>query len=67
MTQYAGASGKPTGTAVDPKTWKKLVLRAESRWDDGTLDDVNVETLVPPEWIKQHDVRIAQRFRCRST
>ena len=31
---------------------------AETHWDDGTRDDINVETLQPPEWIKQHDVRI---------
>ena len=49
---------RATGTAVDPKTWKKLVLLAETHWDDGTRDDINVETLQPPEWIKQHDVRI---------
>ena len=47
-----------TGTAVDPRTWKKLVLLAETHWDDGTRDNINVETLQPPEWIKEHDVRI---------
>ena len=54
----ANASGKQTKTAVGPAIWRKLVLRADWRWKDGTLDDVNVETLVPTAWIKQHKVRI---------
>ena len=33
-------------------------MLAETHWADGTRDDINVETLQPPEWIKQHDVRI---------
>jgi len=45
------ASQEPVGTVVDTATWRKLVLRAEWRWQDGTLDDVNVETLQPPDWI----------------
>ena len=45
-------------THVDPATWKHVVLRAESRWEDGTLDDVNVETLQPPEWIAAHHVTV---------
>jgi hypothetical protein len=40
----------PQPTAVNPKTWQKVVLRAEWRWKDGTLDDINVETLQPREW-----------------
>ena len=45
-------------TAVNPKTWKKLVLLADARWGDGTRDDINVETLQPPEWIKENNVHI---------
>ena len=55
-----------TGTAVDPRTWKKFVLLAETHWDDGTRDDINIETLQPPEWIKKHDVRIGAMFRFRA-
>ena len=36
-------------------------MLAETHWDDGTRDDINVETLQPPEWIKQHDVRIGAK------
>jgi hypothetical protein len=43
---------------VDPATWKLVRLRAEQRWDDGTLDDINVETLQPPEWLAEHKVRV---------
>ena len=45
-------------TEVDPATWKCVVLRAESRWEDGTLDDVNIETLQPPEWIAAHKAKV---------
>ena len=45
------AAGAPAGTAVNPATWRKLVLRARDQWPDGTLDTINVETLQPPEWI----------------
>jgi len=45
-------------TQVDPTTWRKLVLRAEEVWDDGTIDDINVETLQPPEWLTEHNVRV---------
>jgi hypothetical protein len=41
---------KPRTTSVDPTCWKLLRLRAEERWDDGTLDDINIETLQSPEW-----------------
>ncbi len=58
VTQDAAASGKPIGTAVDPATWRKVILRADWRWKDRTLDDVNVETLVPPEWLEKNHVRV---------
>jgi filamentous hemagglutinin len=35
-----------------------LVLRAETRWDDGTLDDVNIETIQPPEWVVTHQAKV---------
>ena len=58
VTQDTGNSAGHTGTAVNPQTWKKLVLVAATHWGDGTRDNINIETLQPPEWIKQHDVRI---------
>ena len=58
VTQGTGNSAGHTGTAVNPQTWKKLVLVAATHWGDGTRDDINIETLQPPEWIKQHDVHI---------
>ncbi len=45
-------------TGVDPATWKRLRLRAESVWDDGTLDDINIVTLQSPQWIDGHKVRV---------
>ncbi len=50
------ASSQPT--EVDSSTWRKLVLRGELVWEDGTVDDVNVETLQPPEWVAAHDARV---------
>jgi len=41
-------------TQVDPATWRRLHLRAETTWDDGTLDTIEVETLQPPDWIAAH-------------
>ncbi|MGH7137576.1 MAG: hypothetical protein ACREHD_17660, partial [Pirellulales bacterium] len=40
-----------TRTAVDPATWRLLKLHADWRWEDGTLDTIEVETLQPPSWI----------------
>jgi hypothetical protein len=44
-------------TEVDPRTWKLVKLRAWARWADGTLDDINIETLQPPEWLAAENVR----------
>jgi hypothetical protein len=44
-------------SAVDPVTWRLLRLHAEDRWEDGTLDTIEVETLQGPQWIEsQHAV-----------
>jgi hypothetical protein len=43
---------------LNPATWKLVRMRAEILWDDGTLDDVNVETLQSPAWLRDHDVRV---------
>jgi hypothetical protein len=51
------AERSPT-SAVDPTTWRKLRLRAESRWPDGTIDVVSVETLQPPKWIVQQRAQV---------
>jgi hypothetical protein len=45
-------------TQVDSETWKKVTLYAEETWYDGTVDSINVITLVPPEWIALHDAKI---------
>ncbi len=39
-------------TAVDPHTWRRLVLEADYQWPDGTLDPIHVETLQPREWME---------------
>lgn len=45
-------------TLVDESTWKKLRLYTEIPWDDGTVDDINVETLQPPEWLSSTDAEV---------
>ena len=47
-----------TTAEVDPTTWRLLRLRAESRWPDGTLDVIHVETLQPAEWIEKHNALV---------
>jgi hypothetical protein len=37
---------------VEVDKWRRLRLRADNRWADGTPDVVEVETLQPPEWIE---------------
>src|SRR6266446_3906466 len=32
-------------TMVDPATWRLVKLQAVERWEDGTVDDVRIETL----------------------
>jgi hypothetical protein len=48
----------PKSTAVDPATWKKVTLYAEETWYDGTVDSINVVTLVPPEWLAICDAKV---------
>jgi hypothetical protein len=44
-------------SAVDLGTWRLLRLHAEDRWEDGTLDMIEAETLQSPQWIEsQHAV-----------
>jgi hypothetical protein len=43
---------------VDPSTWRRVHLQAETSWDDGTRDVIYVETLQPPEWLAAHRVRV---------
>jgi RHS repeat-associated protein len=49
---------EPGPTAVDPRTWRLVKMRAWERWADGTWDDINIETLQPPEWLVVHKVRV---------
>lgn len=53
------SAGEMAGeTQIDPKTWRLLSLRTETVWADGTIDDVNVETIQPPQWIAQHNAHV---------
>ena len=46
--QIAGSQA----STVDVRRWRRLRLRADNRWADGTPDVIEVETLQPPEWIE---------------
>jgi hypothetical protein len=48
----------PKSTVIDSATWKKVTIYAEETWYNGTVDSINVITLVPPEWIALHDAKI---------
>lgn len=45
-------------TAINPSTWKRLKLRAEVHYPNGILDDHNIVTLQPPEWIAKHKAKV---------
>ena len=53
-----GEGGESSPTGVNPATWRLLTLRSQAKWADGTIDDVNVQTLQPPEWIAEHGARL---------
>ncbi|WP_460185705.1 polymorphic toxin-type HINT domain-containing protein [Thermopirellula anaerolimosa] len=53
-----GEAERSTATAVDPATWRKLRLVADNRWEDGTVDPIEVETLQPPEWVAKHGAHV---------
>jgi hypothetical protein len=55
----AGQTTEPT--ELNPRTWRKLTLRAEAPWDDGTLDMINVQTLQPTEWVAAHAASVGHR------
>lgn len=50
--EASSAEGLPT--AVDPLTWKKLTLQAKAHWENGTIDDIEVQTLQPSSWLELH-------------
>jgi len=45
-------------TEVEQSTWRKLRLSAEAVWPDGTIDDIHVETLQPPEWVAHYKAEV---------
>ncbi|MDZ7620369.1 MAG: polymorphic toxin-type HINT domain-containing protein, partial [Patescibacteria group bacterium] len=59
ITTPDGVFGNPSteSTAVNPATWRKVLLEATSVWEDGTRDVVRVETLQPLEWLEQHGAK----------
>jgi hypothetical protein len=48
-------------TAVDPATWRLVSLRMLNRWADGTADTMLVQTVQPPQWLSEHQVKVGAR------
>ena len=48
----------PEASNVDPATWRQLRLHGQTRWEDGTLDTIHIETLQAPEWIAACGARL---------
>jgi hypothetical protein len=38
--------------------YRKIVIEAQDSWPDGTVDDIQVETLQPWQWIDAHEVHV---------
>jgi Pretoxin HINT domain len=55
------ASDANRTTAVDSTSWKKLSLKADYAWVDGTRDAFIVETLQPPEFLVHHSAEVGSR------
>ena len=49
-------------TAVDAKTWKKVSIKGEQRWNDGTVHSMEIETLVSPVWIESHEIKVGKNI-----
>lgn len=49
-----------TDNQVDPRTWRHIVMEADLRWDDGTLDVVHVETLQGPDWVAAQQAEVGR-------
>ena len=45
-------------TEVDPATWKLVTLQAIEVWPDGTVDDINVQTVQSPAWLAENQVEV---------
>jgi hypothetical protein len=53
-------SGPESPTAVNPSTWRKVTLSLTSRWPDGTTDEMMVETLQPPWWLRINQAAVGR-------
>ena len=48
-------------SAVDPATWRLVKLHADFRWQDGTRNDLEIETLQPLAWIQGYQARVGRK------
>ena len=42
------------GKAISAADYRKIILRAQDVWPDGTVDRINIETLQPWQWIQEN-------------
>jgi len=44
--------------AIERADYRLLILQAKEVWDDGTCNEINVETLQPWQWIDEHQAHV---------
>lgn len=55
LRQLANEASSADIKAAD---YRKVILRAQDVWEDGTVDVINIETLQPWQWIHQYEVHV---------
>lgn len=61
LTNAVDSDGKPVVdsiTEADKSSWRRLRLKSETLWDDGTIDEFEVESLQSPEWVAEHGAQV---------
>jgi hypothetical protein len=49
---------EPSTADLAEADYRKIILRAQDIWPDGTVNDINVETFQPWQWIHEHEVHV---------
>jgi len=50
--------GNASPAAIKRADYRLLILQAKEAWEDGTYNEINVETLQPWQWIQEHEVHV---------
>ena len=49
---------EPTSADLKEADYRKLILRAQDVWPDGTVNDIHVETFQPWQWLHEHEIHV---------